>query len=190
MYRAVSQALFVHDRRHGLLSRPTSNRNITVPDHMDLRQKVADEIRENRNYYDKDSPNFASELAKDSRILLSSYSHYLQETPKDGTYSDINHIYALSSVIKRPIHCFFPSTNPKNNPFQRVVIGRGVKDVKERDWKKIQIMWTASVLPSPFKIQNLIIDHFVPLIMKYDLPDVLRPTLRGIFNIFIFVFGI
>ena len=123
-------------------------------------------------WYDKDSPNFASELAKDPRILLSNYSHYVEETPKNGTLSDINHIYALSSVIKAPIKCYFPSTNPNNNPFQRLIVGRGVTDNKMEEI--IKIMWTATQLPSPLKIENLIIDTFAPLIEKNDLKRVAR----------------
>ena len=123
-------------------------------------------------YYDKDSPNFASELAKDPRILLSNYSHYVEETPKDGTLSDINHIYALSSVLNAPIRWYFPSNNPNNNPFQKLIVGRDVTHNKTEE--TIKIMWTATQLPSPLKIENLIIDTFVPLIEKNDLKRVAR----------------
>ena len=169
MYRAVSLAL--HARTGYFLRESYSSLSIkrdSVPDYTVLRKKVADEMRENQTYYDKDIPNFASPLANEPRISISKYSDYIEETSKNGTLSDINHIYALSAVINEPIHCFFPSTNPKNTPFQRVVIGRGVKDAKVDVKKRIYIMWTATVLPSPLKIQNLMIDRFVPLVHEYS----------------------
>ena len=159
LYRAVSQALYIRDELF------RTNRD-SVLRHTDLRKKVAIEIKENQLWYDVDSPIFVSELAKEQSILLSRYSSYVEETPKDGTLSDINHIYALSSVINSPIQCYFPSTNPNNNPFQRIVHGRGVTD--ELRSKKIRIMWTSTSLPKPLRISNLIIDHFVPLIDEYD----------------------
>ena len=176
MYRAVSLALYART-----LYRLNRRTEISVPHHTVLRKKVADEIRDNQIWYDRDIPNFASPLANEPRISLSKYSDYVEETPKDGSPSDINHIYALSAVINKPIHCFFPSTNPNNNPFQRVVIGRGVKDVEDDEDERIHIMWTATVLSSPLKIQNLMIDRFVPLVERYGLPAKLRISIRGIF---------
>lgn len=151
--------------------------------HTNLRQKVASEIAENQIWYDKDSPGFASELASDSRILLANYSHYTENTSTDGTWSDINHMYALSAVIGLPIESYFPSTNRNNNPFQRLIKGRGVTKKKIRvqvesriffrflnktNNDPIKIMWTSTTLPSPLKIGNLRIDHFVPLIKRDD----------------------
>ena len=176
MYRAVSLAIYARTRY-----RWNRKKGISVPRHTVLRKKVADEIRDNQIWYDRDIPNFASPLANEPRISLSKYSDYVKETPKDGALSDINHIYALSAVINEPIHCFFPSTNPNNNPFQRVVIGRGVKDVNEEEFERIRIMWTATVLPSPLKIQNLMIDRFVPLVFKFGLPTGILKSIEGIF---------
>ena len=185
MYRAVSLALHAQTRYGSSTGRDKDS----VPHHTVLRKKVADEIRKNKLWYDKDIPNFASPLANEPRISLSKYSDYVEETPKDGALSDINHIYALSAVINEPIHCFFPSTNPNNNPFQRVVIGRGVKDAKESVSERIHIMWTATVLPSPLKIQNLMIDRFVPLVFEFGLPTKLTCSIEGIFY-FHTIFGI
>ena len=176
MYRAVSLAMYARTRLPWNITE-----EISVPRHTVLRKKVADEIRDNQKWYDRDIPNFASPLANEPRISLSKYFDYVKETPKDGALSDINHIYALSAVINEPIHCFFPSTNSNNNPFQRVVIGRGVKDAKESVSERIHIMWTATVLPSPLKIQNLMIDRFVPLVVYLSLPTKLQNSINGIF---------
>ena len=176
MYRAVSLALYARTRYPW-----NRSSQLSVSHHTVLRKKVADEIRDNQIWYDRDIPNFASPLANEPRISLSKHSDYVEETPKDGSPSDINHIYALSAVINEPIHCFFPSTNPNNNPFQRVVIGRGVKDAKVYEEEKIHIMWTATVLPSPLKIQNLMIDRFVPLVFKFGLPTRILNSIKGNF---------
>ena len=176
MYRAVSLAIYART-----ICPWNNSERISVPRHTVLRKKVADEIRDNQIWYDRDIPNFASPLANEPRISLSKYSDYVKETPKDGALSDINHIYALSAVINEPIYCFFPSTNPNNNPFQRVVIGRGVKNVKEHQLERIHIMWTATALPLPLTIQNLMIDRFVPLVLRYMLPKKLQNSIKGIF---------
>ena len=195
MYRAVSLALHARKARKTLFPLLFVNEDLdptnrdSIPHHTVLRKKVADEIRDNQIWYDRDIPNFASPLANEPRISLSKYSDYVKETPKDGALSDINHIYALSAVIDEPIHCFFPSTNPNNNPFQRVVIGRGVKDAKESVSERIHIMWTATILPSPLKIQNLMIDRFVPLLFEPYLPTKLHSSNRGIFFLHT-IFGI
>ena len=126
-----------------------------------MRQKVAIEISEHQAWYDKDCSGLASELAKDPRIVVETYSDYLEKTIRNGEWSDIIQMYALSAVIGVPIESYCPSAAPQNNPYNRTIVGRGVIDNDAK--RRMKIMWTSMTLPSPLRIENLTINHFVLL---------------------------
>ena len=88
-----------------------------------MRQKVAIEIRENQTWYDKDSSGLASKLSKDPRVVVETYSDYLKKTIRNGEYSDIIQVYALSAVIGLPIESLSPSAAPNDNPYHTIIIG-------------------------------------------------------------------
>ena len=131
--------------------------------HRKLRWKVYQEIRDNPTWYDKDHPKYCSPFANDLEINLENYSYYCASTHKDGVWSDINHILALSAVLNTPIMSYFPSVQSTVNSFSRVIIGRNVPKPDNID-TEIKIMWTSTEIPK--KIENFIPNHFVPLIPK------------------------
>ena len=74
--------------------------------HVELRQRVFDEIRNNPNWYDKENPNFCSPFANDPEIVIENYSFYIENTPKLNEWCDINHMLALSAVLMIPIKSY------------------------------------------------------------------------------------
>ena len=131
--------------------------------HTDLRQRTFQEIRDNPTWYDKDDSNYCSPFANDPGIKIGKYAKYLLNTPKDGEWSDINHMLALSAVLKTPIESVFPSTQGNVCPLSRLLIGRNVL-IDDDSASIIKIMWTS--LTPPEKIEEFIPNHFVPLIPK------------------------
>ena len=77
--------------------------------HKELRERTFQEIRDNSTWYDKNDPNYCSPFANDPGIILESYDYYFVNTAKDGVWSDMNHMLALSAVLKTPIESAFPS---------------------------------------------------------------------------------
>lgn len=146
LFRAASIALYSDEGRHA-----------------ELRWRVFQEIRDNPRWYDKDDPDYCSPFANDLGINLENYSYYFVSTPKDGVWSDINHILALSAVLNTPIMSYFPSVQSTVSSFSRIVIGRDVLEPDNID-AEIKIMWTSTELPKT--IENFITNHFVPLISK------------------------
>ena len=146
LFRAISIAAYNDERRH-----------------VQLRWRVFQEIRDNPTWYDKDDPNYCSPFANDLGITLENYSYYFVSTPKDGVWSDINHILASSAVLNTPIMSYFPSIQSTVSSFSRVVIGRNVSNPDTMD-TKIKLMWTSTEFPK--KLENFIPNHFVPLIPR------------------------
>ena len=131
--------------------------------HTQLRWHVFQEIRDYPEWYDKDDPNYCSPFANDMGIHLENYSYYFVTTPKDGVWSDINHILAISAVLNAPIMSYFPSVETTVSSYSRIVIGRNVLKPVNFD-NIIRIMWTSTEFPK--NIENFIPNHFVPLITK------------------------
>ena len=146
LFRAAAIAAYNDERRHSK-----------------LRWNVFQEIRDNPTWYDKDDPNYCSPFVNDLGINLENYSYYCVSTHKDGVWSDINHILALSAVLNTPIMSYFPSVQSTVNSFSRVIIGRNVPKPDNID-TEIKIMWTSTEIPK--KMENFIPNHFVPLIPK------------------------
>ena len=131
--------------------------------HAEIRQRVFEEIRDNPNWYDKDDQHYCSPFGNDLSIKLENYSTYFINTPKDGEWSDFNHILALSAVLKIPIMSYFPSNSSTTSSFTRTLCGRNVLETDASD-TKITIMWTSMSVPQ--KIEDLKPNHFVPLISQ------------------------
>ena len=129
--------------------------------HVELRQRVFDEIRNNPNWYDKENPNFCSPFANDPEIMIENYSFYIENTPKLNEWCDINHMLALSAVLMIPIKSYYPTVRSNNNPFCRVIIGRGIPVVEDIE-TNITIMWTSTIFPE--NMEDFRPNHFVPLI--------------------------
>ena len=144
LFRAASIAAYNDERRY-----------------MRLRWRVFQEIRDYPEWYDKDDPNYCSPFANDLGINLETYSYYFVSTPKDGVWSDINHILALSAVLNTPIMSYFPSVQRNVSSYSRILIGRNVSRPDTFD-NIIRIMWTATKVPR--NIVNFVPNHFVALI--------------------------
>ena len=129
--------------------------------HAKLRQLVFQEMKENSVWYNKDDPNFCSPFANDHDIMLENFSFYIENTPKLNEWCDINHILALSAVLKQPIESYYPNIQSIVSPYSRVVKGRGVQEPENPD-TKIKIMWTSTEFPE--QIADFRPNHFVPLI--------------------------
>ena len=129
--------------------------------HVELRQKVFDEMRDNPNWYDKSDPNFCSPFANDPEILIENYSFYIENTPKLNEWCDINHLLALSAVLLIPIKSYHPAVGGVSNPFSRLIVGRGVPEVEGVE-TKLSIMWTSTIFPD--QMEDFRPNHFVPLI--------------------------
>ena len=157
LFRAISIAAYNDEKRH-----------------VQLRWEVFQEIRDNPTWYDKDDPSYCSPFANDLGIHLENYSYYFVSTPKDGVWSDINHILATSAVLNTPIMSYFPSVQSSVSSFSRVLIGRNVPKPDDMD-VKIKIMWTSTEFPK--KIENFIPNHFVPLIPRTK--NELRPVFQN-----------
>ena len=144
LFRAASIALFGTDTEHE-----------------SLRYLVGEEMKRYQKWYDKDHPGFCSPLANDLHIPLKDYEFYVGKIDQLGTWSDINHLYALSAVIKAPIESYLPTFSGLTSPYSRLIVGRRVRKFTP----EIKLMWTSSsVTPQNFEKISEYIDHFVPLL--------------------------
>ena len=92
------------------------------------------------------------------------------ESTQLGTYANMWHIYALSSVLKQPIRSVYPQTNQRMRPaFHRVVKPRD-GDLQHTPNRPITIMWTRTC-PMTKDSSWWSPNHFVPCVAKQrDLP--------------------
>ena len=100
LFRAVSIAVYKDENRHS-----------------GLRQLVFREMKENPKWYDKHDPDFCSPFANDQEILLEDFSYYMEKTPKQGEWCDINQILALSAVLNSPIDSYYPPIQSIVSPY-------------------------------------------------------------------------
>ena len=124
--------------------------------HDHLRLLTAIEVLLQPGLYDSRSTDYYAPYAADDRLILCTYDAFVQESVKDGAYSDMLTVLALSSVIQKPIQTRWPIVSRANeaSPMTKLVIGRGVDTMNPVD-----IMWTTTTLSEP-----PIINHFVPLV--------------------------
>lgn len=164
LYRAVSLNLFGSDIYH-----------------KELRFLMMLEILDNISFYDVTSHNHI-DLIKDFRIITPTFRELCQNGSSMGSFADVMNVYALSSVVKKPIKMFMPSTGPLDNrssSYSRTVLGRGVS---ERLHVEVILMWTSA---TPLKIDcEFRPNHFVVLQKQTTKNDIIRLTEdeRGGFN--------
>ncbi|MES9883125.1 MAG: hypothetical protein ABW185_19850 [Sedimenticola sp.] len=147
LYRAVSTVLSGNQNQHYL-----------------LRLLTALEIIENKDTY-------KSDFLQDTRIMCSDYDKLLNESVTVGEFSEMGHVYALSTAINQPIRSYYPpqpSPEFSSEPLTRRVVGRTVKDYAPQ----ITIMWTMINPPKDLFDPN----HFVPLIPRNTSAVSKQPT--------------
>lgn len=150
LYRAVSQGMF---GRQSL--------------HFHLRLITALEIVHNRSAYDSSSKDFVDRI-QDNRILTSPYTQLVRDAFRIGSFSDLQHMYALSAALGKPIQSYYPplvSSTFHTEPYHRKVIGRTVNDSEEA---AVTVMWTS--IASPISEDAFVPNHFVPLIKRCTVP--------------------
>ena len=95
------------------------------------------------------------------------------ETSRNGQYSNMWHVHALSSVMKSSVHCIYPELNFRiRNAFHKLIVPR--MHCSTPFSHDIIIMWTQAAksdTKSPIWIPN----HFVPCI-RYTPDCVTKPS--------------
>ena len=87
------------------------------------------------------------------------------ETTKDGEWSNMFHVHALASVLKKDIISIYPSTSKRIRPLFHQVVSPRILDIERQHSIPLQIMWTHTHEKlsdgwSP--------NHFVPCICKHQ----------------------
>jgi len=111
LFRAVSLALYGHK---GLYSH--------------LRLLATIEILLFLALYDASSRDFYEPYKADDRLLMSCYDDFVQTVVKDGSYSDMLTVLAVSSIIQKPIQTRWPVVlkTGHDNAMIQLVVGRVV----------------------------------------------------------------
>ena len=96
--------------------------------HHHIRLLTAFEIAEYPDYYDTCSPNYVDQINYD-KVFFYSYDYVLRSACSDGSYASMLHLYASSAAIRKPVKTYVPPVSSTGmwNPFNRTVIGRGVR---------------------------------------------------------------
>ena len=134
--------------------------------HKVLRLEAALELIIFREKYDPSSKNKLP-FVSDSRIITSNVDKLIQDAVKLGSYSELAHMYAISSSLSRPIRSYYPpQLHPEltSEPFTRTVVGRDVKLSNT----VLCIMWTSTRVNS--NVNRFTPNHFVPIVNKFKMP--------------------
>ena len=101
-------------------------------------------------------------MIKDSRIASSSYQNLVKSACETGGYSEMLHIYGVSSVIGEPLRSYFPPVHTSeflSEPLTRKVVGHRTN---ESVFPALTLMWTQMVVPA--STQSFQPNHFVLLV--------------------------
>ena len=107
--------------------------------HLLIRHLVCLKIASNANFYDPNSPKYIDPV-QDYKVALAIYDKLLRNAATSGSYTDMMHVFAASTVINAPIRSYCPpSVHPEfvSDPLTRIVCGRGVrrfKDLREQHY--------------------------------------------------------
>ena len=122
---------------------------------------------QNQSCYDADHPRY-TDLIGDNRIVTPDYSTAIQSVTRQGSYSDMMNIYALSAVLQSPVRSYYPPVTVNeflSEPFSRKVVGRGVKSSAV---PCTTLMWSQLTVPRTAK--DLQANHFAPMCRVNQLP--------------------
>ena len=127
-----------------------------------FRLLTAEEIRSFPEWYDAYGPEGLHPLKHVQTVKLGKLDEVIQEVETAGSSCGVTAVLALSSVIGRPIHLFWPPLRGslEQSPLTRDLVGRGVDPSRH----PVNIMWsTVGEVPAEGEV---VINHFVPLIKK------------------------
>ena len=116
-----------------------------------------------RNVLHATSANYQESADSDS-IAQICFMRDVRSTTKLDSWSNVWHVYALSSVLKQPIQSVYPECNVRTRPaFNRVVEPRGT--VGSSCHTQFKIMWTR-LIAVPMRTWSP--NHFVPCIVRHQ----------------------
>ena len=125
--------------------------------HLHLRLLTLLEIIENPNTYIENKKEC---IIQDNRIIMTEYKKLCRKTATIGVFSEMAHLYALSTVLGQPIFSFYPTPFIEcevSEAHRRKVVGRGVKNKTA----SLSFMWSSASKPkAPKKFKP---NHFVLL---------------------------
>ena len=128
--------------------------------HLHLRLLNSIELILHRQYYDTAHENYI-DLIQDNNVLITRYHELINDTCKEGSYSELLHIYGLSSALGAPILSYYPPTATNSGlykSYSRKIFGR---EVGHKKTEIAHIMWTqVSISEREFQFHP---NHFVPL---------------------------
>jgi len=114
----------------------------------------------NPQFYDVSLPDCALPCRDNECLVLPDYRSLCMEISRNGAYSDIVTVYAISSIIGKPIQLYYsPVVSTFHaSPFTCIVRGRQLVTTEHAD---VVIMWSCGdVIPEAGPVT---INHFVPL---------------------------
>ena len=107
---------------------------------MALRVLCLIEVLLNSGLYDTESSSFYSPFAADVWLCLPNYDAFVHNVARDGEYSSMLTVLAISSVVQKPIQTVWPltSTPGAQSPCTKLVMGSGVQSAHH----PICVLWT------------------------------------------------
>ena len=138
LFRAISFALYGHEGEYA-----------------HLRLLASIEALLFGSLYDVCGPDYYAPYKADEELILPDYNEFVSGLVKDGCYSDMLTVLALSSVVQKPIHTRWPVPKRDGSAAAptKLVIGRGVQTANE-----VNVMWSCLAFSEP-----PVVNHFVPL---------------------------
>ena len=143
MYRAVSLALYGTEEYH-----------------LHLRYITALEMLYNSQRYDQKHAAYENTIT-DVRILVSDYPTLLTHVAIPCKYSELMHMYALSSAIGKPIFSYHPQVDLVPAPVCHLVVGPGVRSSMD---PCAVVMWTMMSVPQ--NVDNFLPNHFALMVRR------------------------
>ena len=147
LFRSVSLLLYGNEEHHEL-----------------LRLRTAVEVLKYPQWYDISREDCRCPFKNEVELVLPDYYRLCCEASTVGSECDVMILYALSSVIGRPIQSYFPPLNGSvlPSPLTRQIKGRYDFPVSG---KSFVIMWSSLSQISTTSV-CVDINHFVPLVEK------------------------
>ena len=131
--------------------------------HVQLRLRAAIEVLLNASYYDSTSDVYYEPYRVDQSLLLTDYRTFVRDLVRDGAYSDMHTVLAISAVIQKPIQTRWPIVvrDAWESPMTKFVVGRDVPTEHP-----VNILWTIGSTKYAGKGSKINLNHFVPLISR------------------------
>lgn len=147
-YRAVALAMFGTERHHE-----------------QLRLKAAIEILLNEKFYDSSNGQFVNLIGVNNHHYgPPSYAQMWFWAAKSGSYADMYHVAAISSVLHCPVRSYFPHLF-QDGTFNRVITGRDVDLVSSPG---CTVVWT--MMSRIQSTKDFAPNHIVPLVPRAPAP--------------------